>query len=73
MLNGIKPEKAIRAFEKAGGVVRKRGSGSHVVIKMPNGQLISIPDHGEIKSGLLQAAIRKAGLTTDEFLSFLRS
>jgi len=38
---------------------------------MPNGQLLSIPDHGDVKSGLLQAAIRKAGLTVDEFLSFL--
>lgn len=59
MLKGIRPEKAIRAFEKAGGVDKKLGAGSHVVIKMPNGQLLSIPDHGEIKSGLLQAAIRK--------------
>lgn len=72
MLVGIKPDEAIRAFEKAGGIVRKRHSGSHVMIKMPNGQLLSIPDHGDVKSGLLQAAIRKAGLTVDEFLSFLR-
>lgn len=41
------------------------------MIKMPNGQLLSIPDHGAVKAGLLQAAIRKAGLTVDEFLSFL--
>lgn len=41
------------------------------MINMPNGQLISIPDHGNVKAGLLQAAIRKAGLTIDEFLGLL--
>ena len=71
MLIGIKPDDAIRAFERAGGVVKRRRGGSHVIIKMSNGQLLSIPDHGDIKAGLLQAAIRKAGLTIDEFLSFL--
>ena len=71
MLIGIKPDDAIRAFEKAGGVKQKRHGGSHVIIKMPNGQRLSIPDHGNVKAGLLQAAIRKAGLTIDEFLSFL--
>lgn len=71
MLIGIKPDDAIRAFERAGGAVKKRHAGSHVMIKMPNGQLLSIRDHGDVKAGLLQAAIRKAGLTTDEFLSFL--
>ena len=71
MLIGIKPDDAIRAFERAGGVVKRRRGGSHVIIKMPNGQLLSIPDHGDVKAGLLQAAIRKAGLTIDEFLSFL--
>jgi predicted RNA binding protein YcfA (HicA-like mRNA interferase family) len=72
MLVGIKPDDVIRAFEKAGGMKQRRHGGSHVIIKMPNGQRLSIPDHGDVKSGLLQAAIRKAGLTVDEFLSFLR-
>ena len=71
MLSGIKPDEAVRAFERAGGVAKRRHGGSHVIIKMPNGQLLSIPDHGDVKAGLLQAAIRKAGLTIDEFLSFL--
>lgn len=68
---GLKSEDVIRAFENAGGV-RRPGKGSHVNIKMPNGQLITIPGHGEVKVGLLQAAIRKSGLTADEFLGFLR-
>jgi len=57
-------------LNERGGEVRK-GKGSHVNIKMPNGQLITIPVTGEIKVGLLKAAIRKAGLTEEEFINLL--
>ena len=67
---GVKAEAVVRAFEKAGGQ-RRPGKGSHVNVKMPNGQLITIPGHGEIKVGLLQAALRKAGLSVPEFLELL--
>lgn len=67
---GLKSEDVIRAFEGAGGI-RRSGKGSHVNIKMPNGQLVTIPDHGNVKVGLLQTAIRKSGLTVDQFLGFL--
>ena len=46
--------------------------GSHVNIKMPSGVIITIPAKGELKVGLLRAAIRKAGLTVEEFLRLLR-
>ena len=69
-LKNVRGRKAIRAFEKAGGVVRK-GKGSHVNIKMPNGQLVTIPAAGEVKLGLLKAAVRKAGLTEEEFIDLL--
>jgi predicted RNA binding protein YcfA (HicA-like mRNA interferase family) len=69
-LRGIRGRNAIRAFEKAGGTVRK-GKGSHVNVKMPNGQLVTIPVTGELKIGLLKAAIRKAGLTEKEFVDLL--
>jgi predicted RNA binding protein YcfA (HicA-like mRNA interferase family) len=55
---------------KAGGV-RRAGKGDHVNIKMTNGQLVTIPLHRELKIGLLKAAIRKAGLTEEEFLDLL--
>lgn len=67
---GLKAEEAIRAFEKAGGE-RRPGKGSHVNIKMPNGLLITRPAHGEIKAGLLRAAIRKAGLSPQAFLRLM--
>jgi predicted RNA binding protein YcfA (HicA-like mRNA interferase family) len=55
---------------KAGGEPRK-GKGDHINIKMPNGQLITIPISGEVKLGLLKAAIRKVGLTEDEYMKYL--
>jgi len=69
-LRGIKGEEAVKAFVRAGGIQRS-GKGSHVNIKMPNGQLITIPIRGDVKLGLLKAAIRKADLTEDEFLNFI--
>jgi len=67
---GLKADEAIKAFEKAGGL-RRPGKGDHVNLKMPNGQLVTIPCRGDVKTGLLYAAIKKAGLTVDEFLQFL--
>jgi predicted RNA binding protein YcfA (HicA-like mRNA interferase family) len=66
----VRADEAVKAFEKGGGISRP-GKGSHINLKMPNGQIVTIPRHGEIKVGLLQAAIRKAGLTVDEFLGLL--
>lgn len=67
---GLKAEDVIRAFERAGGL-RRSGKGDHINLKMPNGQLVTIPTSGDVKTGLLQAAIRKAGLTVEEFVGFL--
>jgi len=69
-LRGIKGTEAIKAFVAAGGIKRK-GKGDHVNIKMPNGQIITIPALKELKIGLLKAAIKKAGLTEKEFLNLL--
>ncbi|MFH0797532.1 MAG: type II toxin-antitoxin system HicA family toxin [Candidatus Omnitrophota bacterium] len=41
--------------------------GSHITIKMPTGQLITIPVTKELKIGLLKDALRKAGLTETQF------
>jgi len=39
---------------------------------MPNGQIITIPRSKELKIGLLRAALKKAGLTEEEFLRLLK-
>ena len=69
-LRGVKGKEAIKALVKAGGILRG-GKGDHVNIKMPNGQVITIPGKGELKVGLLNAAIKKAGLTVEKFLDLL--
>ena len=66
----VKGKDAVRAFANAGGEVRS-GKGDHVNIKMPNGQLITIPVSRELKIGLLKAAIKKAGLSEEEFEQLL--
>ncbi len=69
-LRGIKGEDAVKAFVRAGGG-RRKGKGDHVNIKMPNGGIVTIPGKGELKVGLLRAAIKRAGLTDEEFLRLL--
>ena len=69
-LRGVGGEEAVKAFVKAGGI-RRAGKGDHLNIKMPNGQLVTIPLHRELKIGLMKAAIRKAGLTEEQFLDLL--
>jgi predicted RNA binding protein YcfA (HicA-like mRNA interferase family) len=67
---GLKAEEALKAFEMAGGQ-RRSGKGSHVNLKMPNGRLVTIPREGELKAGLLRAAIRKAGFSVEEFVKMI--
>ena len=69
-LRGIRGTEAIKAFLRAGGVERS-GKGDHIRIKMPNGQIVTIPTHRELKVGLLKAAIRKAGLNEEQFRRLL--
>ena len=57
--------------QKRRGGTQRAGKGSHCNIKMPNGQLITIPRHGELKVGLLGAALKKAGLSVDDFLELI--
>jgi len=38
---------------------------------MPNGIIITIPNKGELKIGLLKNAIHKAGLTEEQLLELL--
>jgi len=73
-LNNLKPEKVIKAFERAGW--KKRGQkGSHVhLTKEGNHYILSIPVHKgkSIKQGLLKNQIAKAKLTVEEFLKLYK-
>ena len=72
-LYNLKPEKVIKAFERAGWL-NKGFRGSHVKLtKEGNPNILSIPVHKgkPIKIGLLQDQIRKAGLTEEDFLKLI--
>jgi len=69
-LRGIRGKDAVKAFLKAGGEVRP-GKGDHINIKMPNGMIITLPGTGELRIGLLKAAIKKAGISEEQFLTLL--
>ena len=68
----ISGRQAVSAFQKAGFQVRRQ-RGSHIVMAKPGfPETLSVPDHRELKPGLLRALIRKAGLTVDQFDELLR-
>jgi len=69
-LRGVRGKDTIKAFVRAGGIERP-GKGDHINIKMPNGMIITVPDKGELKVGLLRSVIHKAGLTEEQFLNLL--
>jgi len=66
----LKAEELLRVLEGAGGV-RRPTRGSHVTLKMPNGQLVTIPATGVVKIGVISASLRKTGIALDEFLRML--
>ena len=72
-LYNLKPEKVIRAFERAGWVNRGQ-RGSHVKLTQEgNPNILSIPVHKgrPVKIGLLKDQIKKSGLAEEEFLRML--
>lgn len=69
-LSGIPGRRAVKAFERAGFHASKP-EGSHVTLKKPGSPPLVIPLHREVSPFLLRAQIRRAGLTEEEFLTFL--
>ena len=68
----LRHRQVVAALEKAGFEVRRQ-TGSHLIMyKSGFPHPISIPQHtGDLPKGTLRAIIRQAGLTVDEFMSFL--
>ena len=66
----VRPQEAVRAFEKLGWeVARRRGKGSHIILtKAGHIATLSVPDHPQVARGTLRSLIAKAGLTVEEFL-----
>jgi len=62
---------AIKALKKIG-YVPIRQKGSHVVLEGRDGRLIVVPLHRRLKTGLLRAIIREAGVSVEEFVELLK-
>jgi predicted RNA binding protein YcfA (HicA-like mRNA interferase family) len=60
----------VKALTKAGFQVARQ-KGSHLIL-IKNENIVPVPKHKEIKRGLLMAIILEAGLTKEEFLTFLK-
>ena len=62
---------AARAFSRAG-FAPVRQTGSHLILMKPGLDVtLSVPLHDEVKRGTLRRLIADAGLTVDEFCSYL--
>lgn len=70
-LGNISGKEAVKAFERAGWIVRGQ-VGSHVMMSKAEIRAnLSIPQHKELSVGTLRKLIRVAGLSVDEFLQLL--
>ncbi|RLC55269.1 MAG: hypothetical protein DRI80_18060 [Chloroflexota bacterium] len=71
---GIRREKVIKAFKRAGWKVRptRKGKRHTVMVKEGEQAILSIPRHKVIKPGTLRRLLEDAGLTIEEFLELCR-
>ena len=69
----VSGREAVRALASVGYEV-VRQSGSHIRLRHPTGARmpLTVPDHRELKSGLLRALIRDAGMSVEEFVLALK-
>jgi predicted RNA binding protein YcfA (HicA-like mRNA interferase family) len=67
----LSARECIAALEKAGFYVSHQ-RGSHITLRRdtPPGR-VTVPNHKELKKGMLRGIIRQAGMTVDEFLELL--
>lgn len=70
-LSPVSARDCIRALQRIGFKV-DRQSGSHITLMRddPAGR-VTVPNHRELKIGMLRRIIRDADLTVDEFLDLL--
>jgi predicted RNA binding protein YcfA (HicA-like mRNA interferase family) len=69
-IHNLKPERVIKAFERAGWENLGREGKHFKLRKTGNPSILSVPIHGgkPIKAGLLRGLLKKAALTEEEFL-----
>jgi predicted RNA binding protein YcfA (HicA-like mRNA interferase family) len=70
-LSPVSARECIRVLQRIGYVI-DRQAGSHITLirEDPSGR-VTVPNHKELKVGMLRRIIHDAGLTVDEFLELL--
>ncbi len=67
----ISGRECVKALEKAG-FNFQRQKGSHIsMVREEPFALVVVPDHKELDRGTLRAIIRQAGLSLEDFISYL--
>ena len=70
-LGNISGKEAVKAFGRAGWMVRGQ-VGSHVMMTKQGVRAnLSVPQHKELSTGTLRKLIKAAGLAVEEFLGLL--
>ena len=63
----FKAKEVLRRLEHAGFTVRRQ-SGSHVVLRHPDGRQTYVPMHtGDVPLGTFRSVLKQSGLTEKEF------
>jgi len=70
-LSDVPVRKVLRALESIG-FVHRRTSGSHAVLRHPDGRVAIVPQHGTVKRGTLSSILRQAGVSPAEFLGLIK-
>lgn len=66
----ISGKAAVQALEQAG-FVPVSARGSHQKLRNPDGRVVIVPLHRELKRGTLASVLRQAGLSAEEFQALL--
>ena len=66
----ISGKDVIKVLAKIGYYIRGQ-TGSHIHLRHPERQALTIPNHKEIARGTLRTIIKQAGLTVEEFNGLL--
>ena len=72
-LPSLRPREVMRVLQRAGFYIHHT-TGSHYYFKHPNKSelRVTVPYHaGDLKRGTLEAIVKQAGMTSDEFLDLL--
>ena len=65
-----KTKEVLRKLRRAG-FEERRQSGSHLVLRHPDGRQTYLPMHtGDVPTGTFRSILKQAGITEDEFRSF---